>query len=76
MPDEKSRLKQCNVQLPADLVSELKSEAHHLTGHNRRGFSDLLAACASHGWEAYQRGELAIKRRPMVISYRLFRDES
>ncbi len=76
MPDEKSQLKQYNVQLPADLVGELKREAHRLTGHKRRGFSDLLAACASHGWEAYKRGELSIERQPRVISYHLVRGES
>jgi len=62
---------QCNVQLPKDLVSELKREAHHLTGHKKRGFSNLLAICARCGWDAYQRGELAVERRPQVISYRL-----
>ena len=68
-----SPLKQCNIQLPIDLVDELKVEAHRLTGHRRRGFSDLLAICARYGWEAYQRGELAVDRQAMSIAYRLIR---
>ena len=70
-----SPLKQCNVQLPVDLVDELKIEAHRLTGHRRRGFSDLLAICARYGWEAYQRGELTVDRQAMTITYRLVRSE-
>ena len=67
--------KQCNVQLPENLVDELKAEAHRLTGHRRRGFSDLLSICASYGWEAYQLGKLAIDREAKVVSYRLIKHE-
>ena len=68
---KKKSSRQCNVQLPAALVSELKAEAHRMTGHKKRGFSDLLTVCAHYGWEAYQRGELTVERQPQVISYRL-----
>jgi hypothetical protein len=68
---EKISYKQCNVQLPADLVDKLKTEAHNLTGHKRRGLSDLLAICARHGWEAYQRGEVTIEREIVAFNYRL-----
>ena len=63
--------KQCNVQIPTDLVEELRAEAYHLTGHRRRGFSDLLSIFARYGWEAYQRGDLEIERQPKVVSYNL-----
>ncbi|MCP4536596.1 MAG: hypothetical protein GY832_05570 [Chloroflexi bacterium] len=69
-------LKQCNIQLPTDLVAELKVEAHRLTGHRRRGFSDLLAICAQYGWEAYQRGDLTIDRQAKVVTYQLVRSKS
>jgi hypothetical protein len=63
--------RQCNVQIPKDLVEELRVEAYRLTGHRRRGFSDLLSIFARYGWEAYQRGDLEIERRPKVVSYNL-----
>lgn len=66
--------KQYNVQLPRDLADEVKTEAHRLSGHRRRGFSDLIAIFARYGWEAYQKGDLEIKREPQVVSYRLTRD--
>ena len=64
---------QCNVQLPTALVEELKAEAHRLTGHRRRGFSDLVTICARYGWEAYQRGDLEVKRQANVVSYGIVR---
>jgi hypothetical protein len=64
---------QCNVQLPTALVEELKSEAHRLTGHRRRGFSDLVTICTRYGWEAYQRGDLEVKRQANVVSYGIVR---
>ncbi len=73
--DGKTPLKQCNVQLPIDLVDALKAEAHRLTGHRRRGFSDLLAVCARYGWEAYQRGDLTVERQATSIAYRLVRGD-
>lgn len=72
---QKEASTQCNVQLPTNLVSALKSEAHRLTGHKKRGFSNLLAICARCGWDVYQRGELAVERQPQVISYRLVKGE-
>jgi hypothetical protein len=75
MEHQESLSRQCNVQLPADLVEDIKQEAYTLTGHKRRGFSDLLAACARYGWGAYQRGELKIERQPTVISYRLVKGD-
>lgn len=80
MPDDPQQqenpFKQCNVQLPTDLVIELRAEACLLTGHRRRGFSDLLAIFAHYGWEAYQRGDLTIEREPRIVSYRLVKGES
>ena len=70
-----SSLKQCNVKLPTDLIDELKVEAHRLTGHQRRGFSNLLAVCARFGWEAYQRGDLVVERQPATLTYRIIRSE-
>ena len=70
-----SSLKQCNVQLPTDLIDELKVEASRLTGHRRRGFSNLLAVCARFGWEAYQRGDLVVERRPITLTCRIVRSE-
>jgi hypothetical protein len=63
--------RQCNVQLPASLIEDLKREGHRLTEHSRRGFSDLLTACARYGWAAYKRGELVIERQPVALYYRL-----
>lgn len=66
--------KQYNVRLPRELADEVKAEAHRLTEHRSRGFSDLIAIFARYGWEAYQKGDLEIKREPQVVSYRLIRD--
>ena len=59
------------VRLPRDLVTVLKAEAHSLTNHQRRGFSDLLAVCARHGLEAYQAGDLEIAVAPRVVERRI-----
>lgn len=66
---------QYNVQLPEDLADEVRREAHRLSGHRRRGFSDLITILARYGWDAYQRGDLEIGREPRVISYRLVRSQ-
>ncbi len=73
--NNKTLLKQYNIQLPIDLADELKGKAQRLTGHRRRGFSDLLAVCARHGWEAYQRGDLTVERRAHAVTYRLVKSE-
>jgi len=64
-------LQKVTVRLPADLVEVLKREATTLTGHKRRGFSDLLALCARHGLEAYLRGEMEVEVQPAVVECRI-----
>lgn len=66
-----SDLCKVNVRLPVDLVDEIKGEAHRLTGHKRRGFSDLLALLLRHGWDAYQAGELELETKPARVELRI-----
>jgi len=67
--------RQCNITLPTDLIAEIKAEAYRLTGHQRRGFSELVSICARYGWAAYQRGELSVERKPKVITYQIVAKE-
>jgi len=60
-----------NVNLPANLVMAIKQEAISLTGHRRRGFSDLMAVLLQYGWEAYQAGDLELEMQAVTIEMRI-----
>ncbi len=60
-----------NVNLPVDLVTAIKQEAVSLTGHRRRGFSDLVTVLLRYGWEAYQAGDLEVETRPVKVEVRI-----
>lgn len=56
---------------PVTLADAIRAEATRLTGHGRRGFSDLLLVLVQVGWEAYQRGEIEIELRPTAVEQRI-----
>ena len=60
-----------NLNLPSNLANAIRQKAFALTGHKRRGFSDLVVILLRHGWEAYQAGELEIELKPSVIEMRI-----
>lgn len=57
--------------LPDNLVNAIRREALDLTGHKRRGFSDLVTVLLQHGWNAYQVGDLKIEMKPATIETRI-----
>lgn len=60
-----------NVNLPAGLVMAIKQEAITLTGHRRRGFSDLMAVLLQYGWTAYQVGDLELEMQAVTVEMRI-----
>lgn len=60
-----------NVNLPVGLVAAIKREAKNLTGHQRRGFSDLVTVLLRYGWEAYQAGDLKLEMQPVKVEMRI-----
>jgi len=60
-----------NVNLPCALVDTIKRESTALTGHGRRGFSDLVAVLLAYGWEAYRAGDLKIELRPATVETKI-----
>lgn len=60
-----------NVNLPVSLVTAIKRESRNLTGHRRRGFSDLVTVLLRYGWEAYQAGDLKLEMQPVKVEMRI-----
>ncbi len=60
-----------NLNLPANLTNAIRLEAAALTGHKRRGFSNLMAILIQAGWDAYQSGELEIELKPVAVEMRI-----
>ena len=60
-----------NLNLPSGLTNAIRQEAAALTGHRRRGFSDLMTVLLQYGWEAYQSGELEIELQPVAVEMRI-----
>lgn len=60
-----------NLNLPASLTNAIRAEAFALTGHKRRGFSDLVIVLLRHGWAAYQAGELKIEMQPVAVEMKI-----
>ena len=67
----KDDLAKVTVRLPADLLGAIKAEAHDLTGHQRRGFQDLLGVLVRWGWDAYQSGALEVELQPRTVERRI-----
>jgi hypothetical protein len=63
-----------NVNLPLILVTAIKQEATSLTGHRRRGFSDLVTVLLQYGWKAYQAGELKLGVQAVRVEMRIVVD--
>lgn len=59
------------VNLPDNLVDAIRQEAFNLTGHKRRGFSDLVTVLLRYGWEAYQAGDLTLEMQPAAVELRI-----
>ncbi|RLC76900.1 MAG: hypothetical protein DRJ03_22345 [Chloroflexi bacterium] len=60
-----------NLNLPSNLANAIRQTAFALTGHKRRGFSDLAVVLLRYGWEAYQAGELEIELQPVAVEMRI-----
>ena len=68
-------LKKTTLRLPQMLVTEVKREAHRLTGHKRRGFQTFAAILMRYGWEAYKRGDLKVTTTQRVVEVDLMVEE-
>jgi hypothetical protein len=60
----KSKRKQYNLTLPTWLADAVKQEGARLTGHQRRGFSDLVTILLEHGWKAYLDEQIEVELVP------------
>ena len=69
--EKEPELKKVTIRLPANLVEDVKREAHRLTGHKRRGFQDFVAVLLRYGWNAYLDGELIVEMQPTVVQRRI-----
>jgi hypothetical protein len=58
-------------KVPSSLASALRGEGARLTGHKRRGFSDLVVALLEYAWVAYQDGEVEIELQPTAVEHRI-----
>jgi hypothetical protein len=58
-------------KVPSTLASALRGEGARLTGHKRRGFSDLVVALLEYAWAAYQNGEVEIELQPTTVEHRI-----
>lgn len=60
-----------NLNLPSALTNAIRLEAAALTGHKRRGFSELMAVLIQYGWDAYQAEQLEIELKPVAVEMRI-----
>jgi hypothetical protein len=61
------------LTLPVSLKKAIHQEAARLTGHKRRGLSDLVTVLLEYAWDAYTEGELEVQLQPTVVQHRIAR---
>lgn len=60
-----------NLNLPVALVDAIKQESIAMTGHKRRGFSDLVTLLLEYGWDAHKAGDLELETKSVTVELRI-----